>query len=213
MASLSWWYYISKYLEFVDTFFFVVRKKFSHISTLHVIHHGVMPMSVWWGGKKHKHCCKILKHCFLFFDSPKSNSRQEVTALSLLLLTGKSVEAILFCILKDLIYLQFCAYNYVHILLSRISRTISLSLVETLYDGHSNDTIHRYICTPVSAALQRVRLSAWFHVVDWLPRSTFLVPILRLLQKCLQRLKEDSRQRTTVRSAGRQVQLHTSKVS
>lgn len=36
MANLSWYYYISKYLEFVDTFFFVVRKKFSHISTLHV---------------------------------------------------------------------------------------------------------------------------------------------------------------------------------
>lgn len=51
MANLSWWYYMSKYLEFVDTFFFVFRKKYSHISTLHVIHHGVMPMSVWWGVK------------------------------------------------------------------------------------------------------------------------------------------------------------------
>ncbi|PRD26658.1 UNVERIFIED_CONTAM: Elongation of very long chain fatty acids protein [Trichonephila clavipes] len=31
--------------------FFVLRKKFTHISTLHVIHHGIMPMSVWWGVK------------------------------------------------------------------------------------------------------------------------------------------------------------------
>lgn len=31
--------------------FFVLRKKNSHISTLHVIHHGVMPMSVWFGVK------------------------------------------------------------------------------------------------------------------------------------------------------------------
>ena len=51
MAHLSWWYYISKFLEFSDTIFFVLRKKFSHVSTLHVIHHGVMPMSVWWGVK------------------------------------------------------------------------------------------------------------------------------------------------------------------
>ncbi|XP_022816274.1 elongation of very long chain fatty acids protein AAEL008004-like [Spodoptera litura] len=32
-------------------FFFVLRKKFDHVSTLHVIHHGVMPMSVWFGVK------------------------------------------------------------------------------------------------------------------------------------------------------------------
>jgi len=31
--------------------FFVLRKKDRHISTLHVIHHGVMPMSVWFGVK------------------------------------------------------------------------------------------------------------------------------------------------------------------
>lgn len=32
-------------------FFFVLRKKNEHISTLHVIHHGIMPMSVWFGVK------------------------------------------------------------------------------------------------------------------------------------------------------------------
>ncbi|CAN8027890.1 unnamed protein product [Ixodes persulcatus] len=51
MTHLSWWYYISKFVEFIDTIFFVLRKKFTHISTLHVIHHGMMPMSVWWGVK------------------------------------------------------------------------------------------------------------------------------------------------------------------
>lgn len=28
-----------------------MRKKFDHVSTLHVIHHGIMPMSVWFGVK------------------------------------------------------------------------------------------------------------------------------------------------------------------
>ncbi|XP_054707703.1 elongation of very long chain fatty acids protein AAEL008004-like [Uloborus diversus] len=51
MAHLAWWYYLTKFLEFTDTIFFVLRKKFTHISTLHVIHHGIMPMSVWWGVK------------------------------------------------------------------------------------------------------------------------------------------------------------------
>ncbi|XP_065221734.1 very long chain fatty acid elongase AAEL008004-like isoform X3 [Planococcus citri] len=49
MVNVCWWYYFSKFTEFFDTFFFVLRKKTRHISTLHVIHHGVMPMSVWFG--------------------------------------------------------------------------------------------------------------------------------------------------------------------
>nr|XP_023015102.1 elongation of very long chain fatty acids protein AAEL008004-like [Leptinotarsa decemlineata] len=51
MARGCWWYYFSKFTEFLDTFFFVLRKKNDHISTLHVIHHGIMPMSVWFGVK------------------------------------------------------------------------------------------------------------------------------------------------------------------
>ncbi|XP_065331909.1 very long chain fatty acid elongase AAEL008004-like [Cloeon dipterum] len=51
MTHACWWYYFSKFTEFFDTFFFVLRKKNQHISTLHVIHHGCMPMSVWFGVK------------------------------------------------------------------------------------------------------------------------------------------------------------------
>ncbi|XP_026813756.1 elongation of very long chain fatty acids protein AAEL008004-like isoform X1 [Rhopalosiphum maidis] len=51
MVNVCWWYYFSKFTEFMDTIFFVLRKKDRHISTLHVIHHGVMPMSVWFGVK------------------------------------------------------------------------------------------------------------------------------------------------------------------
>ena len=51
MVNVCWWYYFSKFTEFMDTIFFVLRKKDRHISTLHVIHHGVMPLSVWFGVK------------------------------------------------------------------------------------------------------------------------------------------------------------------
>lgn len=51
MARTCWWYYISKFSEFFDTLFFILRKKNSHVSTLHVIHHGCMPFSVWMGMK------------------------------------------------------------------------------------------------------------------------------------------------------------------
>lgn len=51
MAQTCWWYYFSKFTEFFDTLFFLLRKKNSHVSTLHVIHHGCMPFSVWMGLK------------------------------------------------------------------------------------------------------------------------------------------------------------------
>ncbi|XP_044017735.1 elongation of very long chain fatty acids protein AAEL008004-like isoform X2 [Aphidius gifuensis] len=51
MAHACWWYYFSKFTEFFDTIFFVMRKKTDHVSPLHVIHHGIMPMSVWFGVK------------------------------------------------------------------------------------------------------------------------------------------------------------------
>jgi len=51
MAAACWWYYFSKFTEFFDTFFFILRKKYQHVSTLHVVHHGLMPLSVWFGMK------------------------------------------------------------------------------------------------------------------------------------------------------------------
>lgn len=47
MAASAWWYYISKFTEFFDTLFFVLRKKNEHVSALHVIHHGIMPLFAW----------------------------------------------------------------------------------------------------------------------------------------------------------------------
>jgi len=49
--DVTWWYFISKFLDFFDSFFFVLRKKFSHLSTLHVVHHGGLPIAVWFGPK------------------------------------------------------------------------------------------------------------------------------------------------------------------
>ncbi|XP_066965721.1 very long chain fatty acid elongase 7-like [Macrobrachium rosenbergii] len=46
---VSYWYYISKLVDFIDTIFFVVHKKYDHISLLHVSHHALMPVSTWFG--------------------------------------------------------------------------------------------------------------------------------------------------------------------
>lgn len=51
MVRICWIYYFSKFTEFFDTFCFVARKKFTHVSLLHVVHHGIMPFSVWPGAR------------------------------------------------------------------------------------------------------------------------------------------------------------------
>ena len=47
--NMAWLFYISKFFDFADSIFFVLKKKFSHLSFLHVFHHGIMPLETWWG--------------------------------------------------------------------------------------------------------------------------------------------------------------------
>ncbi|TKC34075.1 hypothetical protein EI555_012457 [Monodon monoceros] len=47
VAEVLWWYYFSKLIEFLDTIFFVLRKKTSQITFLHVYHHASM-FNIWW---------------------------------------------------------------------------------------------------------------------------------------------------------------------
>nr|ANI26488.1 elongation of very long chain fatty acids 1 [Sciaenops ocellatus] len=49
MVNVAWWFYFSKYVELLDTVFFVLRKKQSQITFLHVFHHSFMPWCWWWG--------------------------------------------------------------------------------------------------------------------------------------------------------------------
>lgn len=49
MIRACWLFYISKYIELLDTVFFVLRKKQSQITFLHVFHHSFMPWTWWWG--------------------------------------------------------------------------------------------------------------------------------------------------------------------
>uniref|UniRef100_H3AAE2 Elongation of very long chain fatty acids protein n=1 Tax=Latimeria chalumnae TaxID=7897 RepID=H3AAE2_LATCH len=47
IIRVLWWYYFSKLIEFMDTFFFILRKNSYQITFLHVYHHGTM-LIIWW---------------------------------------------------------------------------------------------------------------------------------------------------------------------
>jgi len=47
LIDAHWWYFASKFIEFVDTFFFIMRKKNNQISFLHVYHHATMALITW----------------------------------------------------------------------------------------------------------------------------------------------------------------------
>eukprot|EP00092_Neocalanus_flemingeri_P041360 GFUD01045035.1.p1 GENE.GFUD01045035.1~~GFUD01045035.1.p1 ORF type:complete len:358 (+),score=65.53 GFUD01045035.1:94-1167(+) len=49
VLSLGWWYFFSKFIDLLDTMFFIARKKDSQVTTLHVIHHSTLPFLSWWG--------------------------------------------------------------------------------------------------------------------------------------------------------------------
>ncbi|NP_001181184.1 very long chain fatty acid elongase 7 isoform X1 [Macaca nemestrina] len=51
MARTCWLYYFSKFVELLDTIFFVLRKKNNQVTFLHVFHHTIMPWTWWFGVK------------------------------------------------------------------------------------------------------------------------------------------------------------------
>ncbi|XP_061914243.1 elongation of very long chain fatty acids protein 5 isoform X1 [Entelurus aequoreus] len=47
IMNVLWWYYFSKFIEFMDTVFFILRKNNHQITFLHVYHHATM-FNIWW---------------------------------------------------------------------------------------------------------------------------------------------------------------------
>ena len=44
---MAYFYWISKFIDLIDTFLFALRKKYSHITFLHLYHHTIVPIFGW----------------------------------------------------------------------------------------------------------------------------------------------------------------------
>lgn len=51
ILRVGWWFLLLKLVELLDTVFFVLRKKQTHVSALHVTHHSLVAWGVWIGLK------------------------------------------------------------------------------------------------------------------------------------------------------------------
>lgn len=49
ILSLCWWYFWVRVADFLDTVFFVLRKKDTHVTLLHVAHHTIVVFDGWYG--------------------------------------------------------------------------------------------------------------------------------------------------------------------
>ncbi|CAH1395776.1 unnamed protein product [Nezara viridula] len=47
VETLNWFYMMSKYVEFLDTIFFILRGKWNQVTFLHVYHHANMAIFTW----------------------------------------------------------------------------------------------------------------------------------------------------------------------
>ncbi len=48
ITNALWLYYFSKAIEFLDTIFIILRKRFRQITFLHVFHHSTMFFMGWY---------------------------------------------------------------------------------------------------------------------------------------------------------------------
>lgn len=53
LVYLGYFYLWSRLFDMIDTIFFVLRKKYNHVSFLHVFHHGIVPLIAYMGLKLH----------------------------------------------------------------------------------------------------------------------------------------------------------------
>lgn len=67
IVRLTWWYYVLRLFEFLDTVFFVMRKKYAQVTPLHVFHHVVVAWNMWmnlsFGGQGQTMFVTVVNSC------------------------------------------------------------------------------------------------------------------------------------------------------
>ncbi|XP_018574662.1 elongation of very long chain fatty acids protein AAEL008004-like [Anoplophora glabripennis] len=148
MAAACWWFYISKYIDFLDTIFFVLRKKDNQITKLHVIHHSLVPLSSWFGttfspGGHGTFCCFLntfvhvvmYSYYFLAALGPKV---QKYLWWKKYITTMQMIQFIAFMVHSLQLFVSNCDYPRISISVVMVNAIIFLLLFSEFYKDTYN---------------------------------------------------------------------------
>ena len=80
-----------QFIDLADSLFFVARKKFGHLSPLHVIHHSTLPILCWWGPRWLQNFFKNIKNIYLLKKFTKIIDPMKSTKSSIKVLKYSSI--------------------------------------------------------------------------------------------------------------------------
>lgn len=168
ILRVGWWFLLLKLVELLDTVFFVLRKKFTHVSALHVTHHSLVAWGVWiglkFGGGGHSSFFPIL-NC----------------AVHMLMYAYYAAAALGPAVRRFLWWKRYLT------MLQMVSLSDAvLLLIPLLPPECAADPVHRRARARLPAAVRGLRLPALLRVHAHGARRPLLGHVLQLLQQELQ---------------------------
>ena len=124
---LGYFFWLSKFIDMLDTVFFVLRKKSSQVTTLHIVHHGILPITVWPGlryanGGNTAVCCvvnggvHVVMYAYYFLSAmgPRvqavvSKFKKYVTRIQITQFIAMIIHSFLFLIVEDCGFPVICS--------------------------------------------------------------------------------------------------------
>ncbi|CAN7976883.1 unnamed protein product [Ixodes persulcatus] len=156
ILEISWWYLLVRIADFMDTFFFVATKKFSHITHLHVIHHFLVVLNGWvyfkFGGGGHLLmvlCWNTLVHVVMYgyYFLSAFGSRIQKYLWWKRYLTRLQIFQIIFLTLHGCIPLVYdCGYPKELVLLALPQSLVVLGLFINFYIKSYTKTGKPHLC-------------------------------------------------------------------
>jgi len=132
VAQATWLYFLNKYSDYADTFFFLARKKFNQVTPLHVYHHAIMPlytyMHVRWSPGGHEILAGYINFfvhvvMYLYYFLSAFGPKMQPYLWWKKYLTALQLVQFVFCFCHSLIVVLGvvdCGYNWLSSLFSMI---------------------------------------------------------------------------------------------
>ena len=123
----GYFFWLSKFIDMLDTVFFVLRKKTSQVTTLHIVHHGILPITVWPGlryanGGNTAVCClvnggvHVVMYAYYLLSAmgPRVQSfvskfKKYVTRIQITQFIAMIIHSFLFLIVEDCGFPMICS--------------------------------------------------------------------------------------------------------